>query len=100
MARIVRWILIGIRLITPWVIKFAWFMFNLALKAMASFWVGVPKSIRNLASQWTAMALNSGIPSIYDVWIFRIMAVVASLMILAGWIIASHLTVWLFWLVF
>lgn len=100
MMRIIRWLLIAVRLISPWVIRLVIFMGRLILTTVASLWVGVPTGVDRIAREWTAQAVAVGIPTEYDTTLYWIFQIVAYAMVFLGWIGFSYLTVLILRLVF
>lgn len=95
MGRVIRWIFIFIRIVTPWVVKFVLFVGRLIISTVCAFWTGVPTAVRRIVDNWMERAWEAGVPTEYgDVlnWIFKIIAYV---MVFSGWIGLSYLTVFL-----
>jgi hypothetical protein len=67
---------------------------------LASMWRGTLEATQNLAEYWTFQAVSSGFPATHARILEYIFRVAAFLTVLTGWVILSHLTVFLFrWLV-
>jgi len=100
MGRVIRWLIIALSVIVPWVVRFILFVGRMIITSICSFWIGVPKAVERITHSWMQRAWNARIPTEYDDllhWIYRIIAYV---MIFSGWIGLAYLTVFLLnWLV-
>lgn len=93
MARFLRAIFLATRLMSPWIARATAFTINLMAVAVASLWVGVPRATDNIATEWVQRAVAGGMPTVYDIYLYRIVRIVALLVILVGWILFSFITV-------
>jgi hypothetical protein len=98
--RCIRWSLIGLRIIVPWILRAAWFTLRLAATALVSLWVGVPNATRRIADAWLGRATLAGFPTEYDTYLYHAVCFVAFLTIVLGWIVLAFLTVFLIRLLF
>ncbi len=90
--RTVGW---GIRFIVPLLVLAFHFIVGMCLNCVTGWWVGVPNACRRTAEEWVNRAAQRQIPSIYFRWIYGLVWLETFLVILAGWLILSHVTVWL-----
>ena len=94
----------GVRFVTPWVIRSVWFTITLISLSVVSLWVGVPTAVRRIANQWVDNAVAAGFPTAYDYILYHIIEVVAFFTIVLGWIVTAFVTVYLvrmiFWLLY
>lgn len=95
MGRIFRWILVAIKYIAPVVIRVFWVMARLVITTALAFWTGVPVAVTRMVRTWMEQAWQSGIPTEYDTILHWVFIIVAYVMIFAGWIGFSYLTVFL-----
>jgi hypothetical protein len=95
MGRAFLWLLIAIKYIAPVVMRVFWFMFKLILTTVLAFWTGVPVAVTRIVHSWMEQAWNMGIPTEYDTILHWVFIIVAYVMIFAGWIGFSYLTVFL-----
>ena len=98
--QLLRWILLGIRFVTPWAIRSVWFTMTLMSVAVVSIWVGVPTAIRRIANQWVDRAVAAGFPTAYDYILYYFVEVFAFFTIVAGWIVTAFVTVILVRMIF
>jgi hypothetical protein len=63
-------------------------------------WRAFPQVSSEIADEWTSIAIESGMPMSWERPLRSITYVTAFVMNVVGWIILSHLTVWLFGLIF
>lgn len=96
----VRIVVIGIRMVTPWVIRAFWFSAMLVLTAVASLWTGIPNAVERIGREWEERAYEGGIPTLYLPYVYHCARAVALLTILAGWVLFAYITTLLLWLVF
>ena len=94
MNRIIRLILIAIRLLTPWMLRFIWWGIVFAVMALRAILSGILPTVRRIAEIWTDRAIRSGLFTIYDRIIYTIACVVAFGCIIVGWVILSFITTW------
>lgn len=85
----------AIRFVTPWLLRILWGTLVLVGTAIASVWVGVPTATHRIADRWVNRAVSSGFPTEFDRTLYFLGRFIAFITIVAGWIIASILTVWL-----
>lgn len=90
--RLVFWF---IRLVLPWIGRFVFLVVHLVLITVASLWVGVPEACRSMAREWSKRAEKSGFPSIYLPHLYKVLGVVAFLVILFSWIVFAYITVFI-----
>lgn len=100
MARLFRALFAIVRSLLPWVIHAARFGGILALVAAASFWTGIPNAIGTIGKEWEDQAHRNGIHSRYLPYVNKCGQAVATLLILAGWIILAHAIIVVFLIVF
>lgn len=86
--------------IFPWVWKIFVQMVKLVALAQINYWRNIPSTTRKIANEWVARAAMAGFPSEYDKVLFWIARSIATLVLLAGWILNAYLTVWLIGLIF
>ena len=100
MDRIIRWIVIFIRIVTPWVVKFVLFVGRLIITAVCAFWTGVPTAVNRIVNEWMQRAWDAHVPTEYGDVLHWIFTIVAYAMIFSGWIGLAYVTVFLLhWLV-
>lgn len=95
-----RWIarlIVFVRIIAPWMWRFATYCLKLAATSLVATLKGFPPTIRAIANDWVDKAIRAGFPSLYARELYYLFCVVATAMLVAGWVILSHITVWLFW---
>lgn len=96
----VRVIFRAIRFLFPWLLRILWATITLIGTAFASLWIGVPTATRRIAEGWVDQAVKSGFPTELDRTLYFLGRFSSFLVIVAGWIILSYITVWLInWLV-
>lgn len=95
-ARIIVFVLWGIRLIAPWAFRFAWYCLMLAVTSLIAMWRGFPQTIQTMADEWIGRAIRAGFPTAYVRQLRTVLWIVAVITVIAGWVILSHITVW-FW---
>jgi hypothetical protein len=101
MGRLIKMTVIGIRVVTPWVLRAFWATVFLMAASIASLWVGVPNSVRRVASHWTERASsNPFFITIYDDYLYKAICVVAFLTIVTGWICLAYVTVFVLGIIF
>jgi len=94
MARVIRWILIGTWVISPWVFRAIWFTIRMIAIAVVSVWSGVGPTSRTIAEDWLERAVaNEDFPTEYDRHLYIILRIAAFITLLIGWIALSFLTV-------
>jgi hypothetical protein len=95
MGRIIKWVYLFIKFTTPWVFRTLGATIRLVFLTITSIWVGIPTAVRRIAAEWTKAAMRAGVHSQFDTYIYYCLCFVASVTILAGWIVTAYLTVWL-----
>ncbi len=93
--RLIKWLYVGIRFVTPWVLRSIWFTLMLISLSVVSIWVGVPTAIKRIANRWVDQAVAAGFPTAYDYILYYVVAVFAFFTIVIGWITTAFVTVWL-----
>lgn len=63
-------------------------------------WRAFPQVSGEIADEWTSRAIESGMPMAWERQLRVITYVTAFVMNIVGWIVLSHLTVWIFRLIF
>jgi hypothetical protein len=95
MGRIIRWLFIFLRIVTPWVIKFVLFVGKLIIAAVLAFWTGVPVAVDRIVKEWMQRAWDAHVQTEYGDLLHWIFTIVAYGMIFFGWIGLAYLTVFL-----
>lgn len=95
-----RRIIYLLRIIGPYVLWVFQFIIRMTLITAVANLSGLPKACDKIASDWVARAINAGFPSLHEDWLYRVLYVVGLAQYIVGWIVLSHLTVWLFRWVF
>lgn len=99
MVRLARMFFVGLRLVTPWVLRAAGFTLMLVLTAVASLWTGIPNAVERIANHWVDRADQAGLPTLYMPYLFHAARAVALITIFAGWLVFAYITVFLLWTV-
>ena len=81
--------------VTPWIARGFLFTLQLITTTIASIWVGIPEATKRIAEHVVDLAIASGMDTIFDNRLFLVIRWMAFFTILVGWIVTSHLTVWL-----
>lgn len=89
-----------LRFFLPWVGRIVLFMVSFILTSVFSFWSGVPAVVERIANEWLDRAVAAGFPTQWDRRLFFTFKYLAFGMILLGWVILSHITVWIVNLIF
>ncbi len=84
----------------PWVVKIVLFMARTVWLAVAAFWVGVPRGVERIATDWMGRVVAAGFTTEFDTPLYYLFKVIAYVMILAGWVLFAYLTVWITWKLF
>lgn len=103
-SQVINWLInrawFAIQLATPWIIRFFTYTLWLTLVTVASFWVGIPNAVNQIADDWLDRAVRAGFPTLWDTRLRRIFLVVGYGTIVLGWIFLSFTTVFIVRLVF
>lgn len=94
MVRIIKAIAIAVKFALPWILRAFFFTLWLMAGSVARLRVGVPNAVRLIADEWLDKAVKAGYPTRYDKHLYYVLCTIAFLTMLAGWIIASYITVW------
>lgn len=73
---------------------------QLVAVAVIALWSGVPASVDRMANEWLDRALIGGWPSLHAPLLYNIFYMLASVMVLVGWILCSYLTIFILHLIF
>lgn len=92
--RSVRWVLVGMRWVTPWLIRFVWFLSRQATAAGVAWFRFAPRAVRRIAYHWEQQAVNAGMPTEYEAWVYYGAAVITIWAALVGWVALAYLTVY------
>ena len=91
---------LGIRFITPWLVRALAFTVRACLTAVVSLWIGVPNACDANANRWVTEAFAAGFPTLYTRYLYWAVYIVTLLVILFSWVIFAHVTVFLLSVVF
>jgi hypothetical protein len=61
---------------------------------------GLPKACDAIASEWTQKGIDAGFPTLHEKWLYRSLYLVALCQYVFGFVLLSHIVVWLFWWIF
>jgi len=98
--RLIQLIYRALRVVLPWIGRIIMFMVNLIMTSLLSFWGGVPQKTEQIANEWLDRAVANGVPTAWDRQMYFTFRVVAFAMIVVGWVILAHITVWIVHLIF
>ena len=85
----------AIQLASPWIVRMFIGTLWLILITLASFWVGIPNAVNQIADDWLDRAVRAGFPTLWDTRLRRIFVIVGYGTIAAGWIFLSFTTVFI-----
>jgi hypothetical protein len=76
-------------------------IFRMMVLALVTVLISLPRAVDFFASEWTQQAIDKGwIPTRWERVTYYILCAVAFIQFLVGFVVLSHITVWLFWLIF
>lgn len=100
MGRIFRLVIYLTRRMSPVIARASVFTFRAMLYALVTVLIGLPRAVTFIADDWRQRAIDNGFPSRWENLLYYILCAMAFLQFLLGWIVLSHVTVWLFrWIV-
>jgi hypothetical protein len=91
--RVIRWSIVGVRWVAPWLLRIAWFSLRLVALTVVAWWVGIPRAVTNMAQEWVMRAAHAGFPSEYEQVLYYGACMVAIGVVSLGWVMAAYLTV-------
>ena len=97
--RLMQLITHAIRAFLPWIGRQFLFMLGFIATTVAAFWGRVPAICRQIADDWLDRAVVAGFPTLWSRRLYQVFWGLAFLMLVAGWVGMSFLTVWLITLV-
>lgn len=100
MVRIMQLAWFTVRLATPWIVRVFTYTVWLILITVASFWVGIPNAVKEIADNWLDRAVHTGWPTQWDRQLYEILWGIAFLTIVAGWVVLAFTTVFIVRLIF
>lgn len=100
LERLFRWMVMGLAWVMPILAQVVWFLLRLGFTSFAAWLRGVPLALDGMAHEWQNRAMALGVPTEYENWVYWGAYGVAILVVGAGWIVASYVTVGLLWLIF
>ena len=89
-----------VRLATPWIIRVFMYTVWLSLTTVASFWIGIPNAVVQIADDWLDRAVRAGFPTQWDKQLYHVLRAVAFLTIVLGWIVLAFTTVFIVRIIF
>ena len=98
--RIFDYVVRVIRFFTPWIARTFVFILSLIATTVIAFWSGVPKTVDRIANDWLDRAVIAGFPTQWDRQLYHTLWVLGLIMVIAGWIILSFITIWLVRIIF
>lgn len=100
MVRMTRSIVTTVRWVMPWLLRGVVVAGQLALVACLYWFRGVQSGVMGVAHDYQMKAAQQGFPSELDGVLYWGVITLTVLEFVAGWVIAAHITVWLFWVIF
>lgn len=98
--RISEYVTRVIRFFVPWVARAFLFILGIIATGVITFWSGVPSRVDRIANEWLDRAVLAGFPTEWDRPLYYTLWVLGLIMVIAGWVILSFITVWIFHLIF
>ena len=90
-----------VRILSPVVARMSVFLFRSMVYALVTVLISFPRAVDFVASDWVDRAIeNRWIPTRWERTAYWVFCVAAALQFIAGFIVLSHITVWVFWLIF
>lgn len=101
MGGVIKFFATSVSFIAPLLLRLIWFVVQLMVTAVVSFFHGVPDATHKLAKEQEELAVRSAkLPSAYALHFYWVVRVVSILVVLTGWICWSFTTVYIvMWLV-
>ena len=84
-----------LQIISPPVLRFVGFMLSMTLVTLVSIWRNINQSASSIADYWVDRAVSEGFITIWTPHLYYTVKTIAYLMMLVGWVILAHITVWL-----
>jgi hypothetical protein len=98
--RVLRLIWHAVRLVAPLVWGAFLFTARLIAVAVISLWIGVPKSLDNMANDWLDRAVIAGFPTLWDRQLYYFFWCLGLVTVVTGWVLFSFITVGVVHLIF
>ena len=100
MVRLIQLAWFIARLATPWIVRAVAYTVWLCLLAIASFWVGIPNAVDQIANSWLDRAILAGFPTQWDRQLYYVLWTLAFQTIVLAWVVFSFTTVFIVRLIF
>src|SRR5687768_5505256 len=100
LLRLLRQIVFFFQLSFPWLRGAFLFTLWLMTTSLVSFGLGVRTALDRIADEWLDKADATGFPSRWASRLYRLIWVLALVTVVAGWLLLSHLTVFITRLIF
>jgi hypothetical protein len=96
MSRIFRLILATVKHLVPWVVRAIQGGLFLIALTVEGIWKGYPQTADEMALYLSECARKFGVPSLYDVLLYRVCLILAYLELAVAWILFSYCTTGVF----
>lgn len=104
MVRLLQMVLRGLVIffdrVLPILLKMASFMVWAMFIALTAVWVGWDRASDRISYEWMKEAAGWGLPSSLDPLMHSTTRILAFALILFGWVLLAHATVWGLWYLF